>query len=487
MIKVLIQHDRSFYPQIEYIFYTFFSILGIEYEFIESLEGLNMDLNDILVIYHNDPFDFYDDNVPNILLIKSTTKLFGQNYLTENSVPLTAQRFSYEGNDLMSLYSDDQPLHVKVTTSEHQKITMTNLDFISDSFFMLTRYEEVVKRKVSITDFHSRFPVRESVAFKASFLNRPIVNESIDFLWVMIKNFSLGYMKRNLWGNKKFAACISHDVDYVRSGFKDNILHSANLLLNYKKHEKALATLTGYWNDDPTHNPAWTFDNITEKEKSLGFTSSFYFMAGGTSSLENFYTISDPYVLELIQDLEEKGCEVGYHASYNSFNDAHQMAQEIHSLDKVIKKRPYGCRQHYLRFQAPETWRNQEKCGLLYDTTLTFPDVEGFRSGICLPYKPFDLLENRVLNLWEIPLTVMDGTLKDYRKLSPEEALITSIHLIKTVQKHQGVFSLLWHNTSLNGSWKGWAYVLDGIMNFLHQENCLGVNGRTIIEILSKK
>ena len=120
MIKVLIQHDRSFFPQIEYIFDTFFSILGIGYEYIESLEGLNMALIDILLIYHKDPLDFCDHNVPNILAIKSSTKLFGQNYLKENSVPLTAQQFLYEDNHLMSLYRDDQPLYVEATASEHQ-------------------------------------------------------------------------------------------------------------------------------------------------------------------------------------------------------------------------------------------------------------------------------------------------------------------------------------------------------------------------------
>ena len=56
-----------------------------------------------------------------------------------------------------------------------------------------------------------------------------------------------------------------------------------------------------------------------------------------------------------------------------------------------------GGRQHYLRWKSPDTWRILEKTGLKYDVTLSFADHEGFRCGICFPYKPFDVVENRIL------------------------------------------------------------------------------------------
>lgn len=82
---------------------------------------------------------------------------------------------------------------------------------------------------------------------------------------------------------------------------------------------------------------------------------------------------------------------------------------EKNRLEEIIGRDVLGCRQHLLRFEVPTTWRIQEKAGFVYDTTLSFADHDGFRCGICLPSEPYDLVENRILSLWEIPLTVMDG------------------------------------------------------------------------------
>ena len=58
---------------------------------------------------------------------------------------------------------------------------------------------------------------------------------------------------------------------------------------------------------------------------------------------------------------------------------------------------------------------------------------------------------------------VMDGTLHDYMKLSPQKAIPTIIELINEVKKVGGTFIPLWHNPSLNeeGDWKGWLEVYE--------------------------
>jgi hypothetical protein len=59
------------------------------------------------------------------------------------------------------------------------------------------------------------------------------------------------------------------------------------------------------------------------------------------------------------------------------------------------------------------------------------------------------------------PFAVMDGTLCDYMKLTPEQAIKTIVELIGEVRKVGGTFIPLWHNSTLNneGEWKGWLEV----------------------------
>jgi len=51
---------------------------------------------------------------------------------------------------------------------------------------------------------------------------------------------------------------------------------------------------------------------------------------------------------------------------------------EKNTLEEIIERGGYGCRQHFLKFEVPATWRIQEKAGFLYDTSLTFADHDGF-------------------------------------------------------------------------------------------------------------
>jgi len=96
-----------------------------------------------------------------------------------------------------------------------------------------------------------------------------------------------------------------------------------------------------------------------------------------------------------------------------------------------------------------------EPNGIKYDTTLGVADYEGFRCGICCPYRPFDILENRALDIWEVPLIVMEGTLFGYRGLSPGDGLKTVQRMVEAVERYRGVLVVLWHNSSTSRKIRG--------------------------------
>jgi hypothetical protein len=73
-------------------------------------------------------------------------------------------------------------------------------------------------------------------------------------------------------------------------------------------------------------------------------------------------------------------------------------------------------------------------------------------------------LENeQTTNLLVFPFQTMDGTLRNYLKLSPEEAFKETEMLMKEVKKVGGTFVSIWHNETVNdwGEWKGYRDVFE--------------------------
>ncbi|MCY6353982.1 polysaccharide deacetylase family protein [Clostridium sp. ZS2-4] len=446
-------------------------------KFVNSLEK-NLNKNNLIINYSNEIIN--KNNVINII----PSYLFSDKYLKLESMPKTPLK-SY--NDMPIIYtSGDEKPYVK----KMDKCIVTNIDIIQSSFFMLTRYEEVLLWDKIDKDLYGRFPAKESLAYKEGFLDFPIVNEYIEWLWEWIDYFNLGYKRKNVWGKHNFAACLTHDVDnpfkYIYSLKSDmKSLKNKKTILAYR--DIFLHTLS---NINYKKDPFYTFDYIRRIEKKYNFTSSFYFMAGGKTDYENFYKIDDVKIAKLIDRLNQDKCEVGYHYSFNSFINFNERKIEKELLDKYIINKVYGGRNHYLRFKAPESWKISEEVGLLYDTTLSYAERIGFRCGICTPYKVFDVIQNKELNLWEIPLIVMEGSLKDkrYMNLNCDKALDEIKEKIDIVKKYRGVFTLLWHNSSFDKEgWKGWKKVFENTMRYLHKSNALGVSGREIINILNGK
>jgi hypothetical protein len=87
-----------------------------------------------------------------------------------------------------------------------------------------------------------------------------------------------------------------------------------------------------------------------------------------------------------------------------------------------------------------------------------FADQTGWRAGTCRPFRIFDLDLNKPLPLKTHPISVMDGTLREYLKLTPTQAMQKMQEIIRITMDNHGEFIPLWHNESLSntGKWSGW-------------------------------
>lgn len=464
--------DKKFTNPIKYTFDLILNFLGVEFEIFPYSEfPANFDLSQSLLLsYGNKRLEV--KAYSHIHIYQSN--LFSNIYNTPESMPkLPLKRWK----DLPVIYLGNGDLRDLVM--KNGNLIETNIDIIASSFFMLSRYEEIL---VEARDLHDRFPASESIAYKEGFLTRPIVNEYMELLWEWINGLNMGFKRKKLWDGKDFAVCLTHDVDKVKSSEIKNI----GSCLKQGKLKKAISrtfySLPIFLGIKP--DSLWSFDYIIETERKYGLTSSFYFMAGGKAEFDitNNYSIDEIKITNLIKKLNNRGHEVGFHGSFDTYNNYNLFESEKGKLDKVVPNKQYGGRQHYLRWKTPYTWRIYEKAGMLYDATLSYADHEGFRCGICLPYKPYDVLEDRVLDVWELPLTAMEDTICRYRGLSPEEAWESFKELINIISKHHGVFVLLWHNSFLDEfDLREWRELYEKLMEYIGSKNVFCQNGRSIV------
>ena len=99
--------------------------------------------------------------------------------------------------------------------------------------------------------------------------------------------------------------------------------------------------------------------------------------------------------------------------------------------------------------------------GIKEDYSMGFADAPGFRAGTCRPFAFYDLGTEQETSLTIYPLSLMDGTLREYLSLTPESAEVVIRSVANTIKTYRGTLVTLWHNSSFdeNKLWQGWGTV----------------------------
>ncbi|MCB2354007.1 polysaccharide deacetylase family protein [Clostridium estertheticum] len=464
-----IYSNESFKNQIEYVVNTIFQDYDIDV-FVISLRDfkcLKQEF-DLIISYGNTGTN--DDG--HMVILEGP--LFSQDYLTLKSIPTDV--LFYEG--LPVFFNNKGENYFKKKIKDQ---IIINIDIIQMSFFFLTCYEEYI---IDEYDKYGRFNIEKSILYKNELLNRPIVNESIQwFVDTLNICYNLNIKKKNLWGDKKFQVLLSHDVDVVSKyfSFRREVRLQLSVLLIDKRPLDVVKRIKGYIATNLfkiQEDPCDTFDMILKTEKDKGYNSSFYFMTNGKG-----YSPRNKKVKGIVKEVVEGNNEIGFHPGLGTASDETLFNKELLTFKKEFNKTDkIGIRQHYLSFNAQKTWAIQEKNGINYDTTLCFPDKAGFKVGYCLPYKPYDLAKDRIMDIWEIPLIVMDGSLMQYMHLDFEESIKYIKELIQKVEIHNGIFVLLWHNSAISKEYNIHSRdIFQWFYDYIKTCNCDVTSGENII------
>jgi hypothetical protein len=97
-----------------------------------------------------------------------------------------------------------------------------------------------------------------------------------------------------------------------------------------------------------------------------------------------------------------------------------------------------------------------------------YAETTGFRMGTARQTPWFNLKTNEITSLQLQPFCYMDGTLNEYMKLSPNQAIKEVKRLKALVKEYGGTFSFIWHNETLGFKhhWKGWESVFEESVSY---------------------
>lgn len=325
-------------------------------------------------------------------------------------------------------------------------------------FYFTTRYEEYIPHE---SDKHQRFQAEQGILFKYQILNKPFLNILIqDFATKLKQQFPQLQFKQRAF-NFLSTIDIDNAFAYANKGFKRNLGGLSKDISSFKFNQISKRINS---NINSNNDPYNTFDFINSLSEESKTALHYFVLIGDYSDYDKNPHYQNKGFRSLLKNLSLKH-SMGIHPSYESFNNLEKIIIEKQRLEDIIEKKVTTARCHFLRINFPETYRAFINAGITDDYTMIYASQSGFRTGLCVPYKWFDLQKNESTNLTIHPSTVMEGTLRDYNKLSPAQATEFINELMQEVKNNGGEFVSIWHNDSFIAEQQEWIDVYKTMLN----------------------
>lgn len=268
----------------------------------------------------------------------------------------------------------------------------------------------------------------------------------------------------------EFAACLSHDVDFVwvrRHGLDHTLfgfLYRAlfGTPLDWLRGKVGLRKVLTNWFATLklpfVHlglvRDFWSpVEHYTEIERRFG--STFYFVPkkgypgvsldgeGEASGIRaTRYDVGE--IASVVRDLVSDGFEVGLHG-LDAWGDPIKGREERRTIQALTSDEEVGVRMHWL-YSTSSTAAALDDAGFEYDSTVGYNGAVGYRAGTSQVYRPFG-----VARLLELPMHIQDTALfyPCHMGLGESEARTEVRKLLDNSKKFGGVVTVNWHHRSL--------------------------------------
>ncbi len=346
----------------------------------------------------------------------------------------------------------------------YEKLSATPFDLFSSMFYLVSRYEEYLPYK---PDHHGRFTAHLSQSVTHGILEKPMVN-----IWAQqLKQLIIARYAGFAFPERKFRFTPTYDIDTAFAYSQKGLVRSlGSYYLDLKAFDFAgvmqrTRVLLGRESD-----PFDTYDLQLSYQKKYNLHPIYFFLFGHYGQFDKNINTRNRTFRFLIKKIGDYA-KIGIHPSYLSNDDPSMLTYEIDNLEKVTNKEVSSSRQHFLRLNLPTTYRNLIENGITDDYTMGYAALPGFRAGICNSHNFYDLDLEAETKLRIHPITVMEGSLKDYMDLTPADAIHKISALMDAVKAVNGNFISLWHNESLSEQkrWVGWRRVYEALLEMAHE------------------
>nr|MBN2276733.1 hypothetical protein [candidate division Zixibacteria bacterium] len=309
-------------------------------------------------------------------------------------------------------------------------------------FQLLTFGEE---RATSKRDAHGRYAAVFSPRSLLNLIEVPAFNEAVAALVGaadgLRRNAEPSYELERLI--RPAIIVLSHDCDILRGN--DFWTQSVRLLRIFQPLLKARLPKIGnaWWMVRNAFTPRrFYFDNVTgmiDLERCFGFKSTFYLLngSGGRFGARSGSAIM-PDVLANIPD----DWNIGMHYNYDTFLNEECFSAQLAQLQEIAESEITTGRAHYLKFDPERSFPFLCKHGINVDESSGYADRIGYRNGIGGCFQVFNPEICAPLDIWEVPMVVMDAVLvRQYG----DKAVNKFSELVSHLSRIGGALTLIFH------------------------------------------
>lgn len=418
---MLLIYTQKVTPRIQYVFkHIMTRILGIKIEFTSTIENF---------ISHTGPKVSYGK------------KPMGNEFYIYANGLLTQQGF--ETIDITVKEWEETKCFFLATEK-----SAIPFDIFSASFYLLCRYEEYLPH---VKDELGRYPVTESLGYKESFLQQPVVD-----IWayklkrILVSHFpKLIFEKRNFIEHHLIAS--PQPYKYIQKGLVRSIIGGTRDLAKFrlKSFYNRLKVLT--LGNDPNDTFSWLITTIKNRPEKF----TFFFMLGESVDYsESITTYSKRFksLLKFVSDYKE----VGLVFSNDGLDDYEIKKKEKRQLEAITNRTVKSTMNTELRVSLPDFYRDLVELEVEKDFTMVYQNTPGYRAGTCTPFLFYDLDYEIRTPLTIHPIAFTTNSLKT-KHYSQVESLLNKFR--SQVLQVQGTFSILFTNTDFidvpeNKSWR---------------------------------
>ena len=433
-IQCCIECGVAYLPKAQYALRTLLRPIRLEPEWVTRDA-----LSDVGIFYGADVQGIGAGTL--VVPLETSTESY---FANRSTMPHLPSGISADG--LLRLFPFQAP-----ASNDAVSVNQLSWDPIASAFFFLSGWQEWVDET---RDVHGRFPYERSILARYDLADNPMVDRYRRYLRGGLEALGLS-ISRRLWNGRESAVCITHDIDYHRKWrpgilvgeTMKNVVRSspAGRLNGLARLVRSLGTSMA--KGDPFRQSA---NEMIAAETVAGFGATWFFKAAAHGSFDVNYSIERGWIRRIIDHLEISGFEIGLHTSYFASDHPGYVEDERRRLQGVLTGALQSVRSHYLRWFVSTTSQIYADAGFFIDSSLGFAEREGFRNGTTAPFRIFDIPANQPLNIWEMPLAIMDTTLYGYRDLDLQAGIETTRRLMEVTKEFGGVLVILWHNIMLD-------------------------------------